>query len=337
LLEVHENAPPPGWDSAIEEGGGLIFHTEAWARHKCHNAAGEPLFFVWREAGAGEVVGRALATRRPPSSTWAGRLVGRLVFDAAPLSAVAGVDFAAPVGRWAKRQRALVEVALGSFDSPGSWAPREVPGAAPRLEYVLPLGDEEAFKAGVRRLVRRKVKRAAETGVEVRRTRDEEARARVHSPLGAKQRAPLRDEGAAGGRRRPRRLRRLAARAACGGSGAGSTWPSPRRAHRPAGCSPPIPAGRTPSIRERPTRRATRARRSSPSSARFEELRGEGVPQANLGGAPADAGEPESPDHGLHQFKTRFGAEPVRRVSGCLVPRPLRARLVQKAQRLASR
>jgi lipid II:glycine glycyltransferase (peptidoglycan interpeptide bridge formation enzyme) len=246
------------------------------------------------------------------------------------------VDFAAPVGRWAKRQRALVEVALGSFDSPGSWAPREVPGAAPRLEYVLPLGDEEAFKAGVRRLVRRKVKRAAETGVEVRRTRDEE-HVRAFTRLWARSNERLSEtkglpEAAVDLDVFADSLRGLLAGERCrlymafAEEGPQAGWVF---ATYPAGAYS-IYTGATDTARD------SGASFLSLFSA-LEELRGEGVPQANLGGAPADAGEPESPDHGLHQFKTRFGAEPVRRVSGCLVPRPLRARLVQKAQRLASR
>jgi lipid II:glycine glycyltransferase (peptidoglycan interpeptide bridge formation enzyme) len=67
------------------------------------------------------------------------------------------------------------------------------------------------------------------------------------------------------------------------------------------------------------------------------ELREAGFVHINLGGAAPDAEKPESPDHGLHQFKTRFGAEREERTSGTIALHPMRARVVEATRRLVRR
>jgi lipid II:glycine glycyltransferase (peptidoglycan interpeptide bridge formation enzyme) len=69
----------------------------------------------------------------------------------------------------------------------------------------------------------------------------------------------------------------------------------------------------------------------------LKELRASGYPNVNLGGAAGDAPDPDSADHGLHQFKTRFGAAAEPRTSGTLRLRPLRARAVERVRGLVGR
>src|SRR4051794_32099291 len=86
-VEVDEGDAPLGWNESLVEVGGSPFHSVEWARHKSHGGAGDPLYFIWRSSD-GKEVGRALAIRRPPSSTRMGRLASRTIFDSTPATAV---------------------------------------------------------------------------------------------------------------------------------------------------------------------------------------------------------------------------------------------------------
>jgi lipid II:glycine glycyltransferase (peptidoglycan interpeptide bridge formation enzyme) len=65
----------------------------------------------------------------------------------------------------------------------------------------------------------------------------------------------------------------------------------------------------------------------------MRDLLATGTPRINLGGTPAEASDPESPDHGLYSFKRRFGAHVVERTSLSLAMRPGRAAAVRLARR----
>jgi hypothetical protein len=335
-FEAHESTAPNGWDDALRDAGGVVFHSEAWAGHKTHDGGAEPLFCIWRDATSGDVAGRALGIRRPPSSTRAGRIVSKLAFDSSPSGAVDGADYVAPLAGWARTRRALIEVRLGSFDALSDWAPAGVPGPRARIEYVLPPGVEEDVWTGMRSLARRKVKKATASGLECRlsagATELERFAAIYRTTMERLQASKgLDDHGVdvdrfAGGlaalveRDRGRLYVALRDGEIVGGT-AFATFGD--RAYL-------VYSGATDAGRDD----------GAPFLILFTalgDLRASGFAHINLGGAAPDAADPASVDHGLHQFKTRFGAAAQERTSGELMLHPVRARLVESARKAVRR
>lgn len=335
-LEVHEDSAPAGWDSAVRAQRGVVFHTEAWASHKTSGGDGEPVFCTWRDLVSGEVAARALAIRRPPRATRAGKLVSKLAFNSPPVGIGAGSDFVSPLERWARGRATLIQVTLGSFDATSEWAPTVLPHPQRRSEYVLPAGGEADVWENMRGRARRGVKQASKTGVECR---------AVVEPAALREFAEVY-------RTTNERLEMLKALppshlhvgrfvdslTALLERDQGRVYAATQDAHIVAGTvfatfgdrAYLIYSGATDSGRDE----------GAPFLAMYtalRELRAEGFAFINLGGAAGDAAEEKSPDHGLHQFKMRFGANREERTSGTIVLRPLRAKLIQGAQRLVRR
>lgn len=333
-LEVHDDGAPAGWDGALAADGGVVFHCAAWADHK-GTQGGEPLFCVWRDQDGG-VAGRALGIRRPPSGSRAGRLAARLVFDSPPTSGRRGADFVRPLSSWARRHRALIEVGLGSFDAIGSWTPGALPRPQARIEYVVPDGDADDVWGGMRSLARRKVKKAEKGGLECRAVSDRESLrafaaiyettlARLNASKGVPTLGLDLD-------------RHAASLAALVDRGHGRLYAALRDGELVAATLFATFGARAYLVYSG----ATDAGRDDGApflilSTALRELRADGFPHLNLGGAAPDAPQPESLDHGLHQFKTRFGAAVEERTSGSLLLRPARARLVGTARRVVRR
>jgi hypothetical protein len=336
-LEIHEDGAPPGWDDALRACGGVVFHSEAWAHYKVHEGGGEPLFCEWRDRASDEIVGRALAIRKPPRESLSGRLAAKLAFGSPPATDTAGEDFVSPLLGWARRSPGVIEVTLGSFDALGPWAPGGVPRPRARCEYALPRGGVDEVWTQMRQLARRKVKRAQKSALECRlANRPEELRAFADVYLATTERLQ-RNKGFDPGfkldcDRFAGALDRLVE------SGQGRLYAVYRDGCLEAGTvfatfgdrAYMIYSGATDSGREE----------GGPFLALFEsllDLRATRHEHINLGGAGGDAADPESPEHGLHQFKTRFGANVEERTSGTLALRPLRARLVEGGRRLVRR
>ncbi|MFL5897559.1 MAG: lipid II:glycine glycyltransferase FemX [Solirubrobacterales bacterium] len=330
-LEIHSEEAPPDWDDALRAGGGVVFHSRAWASYKVQENGGEPLFCVWRQGE--EVIGRALAMRKPPRSSRIGRHAAKLVFDSPPAGA-AGDDFVAPLLDWCRRDRAVTEVALGTFDALGPWLPGELPGRRARCEFVLPAGDADDVWVQMRQLARRKVKRAQKAELSVR-LAPAAAGVGEFADVYAVTEARLRQSKESYRGVGFDRGSFAAALADLLGSGAGRLYGAFRGEDLEAGIvfttfgerAYMIYSGATDPGREI----------GGPFLAMAEalrDLREDGYRTINLGGAAGDAADPASSEHGLYQFKTRFGAEVVELASGTLVPRPLRAKLVGAARRV---
>lgn len=338
-LEIHPGKAPPGWDDALLEVGGVVFHSSAWAAHKTGAGEGDPLFCLWREGPGGDVVGRGLGIRRPGEGSRAGRLAAKLGFDSPPATASPGLDFVAPLEAWARRSPALVEVELGSYDALGPWREEPPPRARARTEYVLPPGEgEEELWSAMRKLARRKVKRAEKDGQEGREAPSaEELREFVavyrttEERLSQTKRGYVPDVG-------PDAEAFAASLERLGGRGAGRLFASFADGRLEAGTYFATFGKRAYMIYSGATDEGREA--GAPFLAMFaalRDLRAAGFEQIGLGGAAGDAPEPDSGDHGLHQFKTRFGAEAEPRSSGSLLLRPLRAKAVAGVRRLVRR
>ncbi len=336
-LEIHENVAPPGWDDALRSAGGVVFHSEAWAAYKVHESGGEPQFCLWRDVPGGEVVGRGLAIRKPPRGSLLGRVASKLVFDSPPASSAPGLDFVAPLRTWADSNRGVIEVTLGSFDPLGDWSPREVPHPHARWEFPLPPGDADGVWGEMRQLARRKVKRAQQDDLDCRlangpnelRAFAEVVRETVkrlqRDKSGVPGFVPDRDHFADS-------LSLLAER------GQVRVYAAYRDDRLEAGTAFATFGDRAYLIYSAATDPGREA--GGPFLVLFEalqDLRASGHAHINLGGASGDAADPDSPEHGLHQFKTRFGADVELCTSGSLTPRPLRARVVEGGRRLVRR
>jgi hypothetical protein len=335
-LEIHEESAPPSWDEELRRGGGVVFHSEAWASYKVQENGGEPLFCLWRERDGSGVVGRAMAIRKPPRRSRAARLANKLVFDSPPATTAPGTDFISPLLAWSRSNSGLVEITLGSFDTRQPWGPAELPHGRARCEFVLQPGDADAVWSGMRQLARRKVKRARKSGLETRLANEPQnllAFADVHAITEERlrrTRAYVPSDLA--------RERFAAALAELARLGRGRLYGAFRDERLQAGVFFATFGNRAYMVYSG----ATDAGRElgGPFLVLFDalqDLRGCGHEILNLGGAAGDAADPTSEEHGLHQFKTRFGAEVEPRTSGALLPRPVRARLIQSTRRLVRR
>ena len=335
VLEVRGGDAPSDWDDAVATVPGGLFHEQAWARYQCHAGRADPLWCTWSEHG--EIVGRALALRRPSGGSLAGRAVGRLFFDSSPVTTRTGLDLVTPLVQWAGRQRWLLDASLGSFDAVHPWTPADGYDQTRRLEFLVEVSDENALWEGMKRDRKQRVRGARKGGLEVE-SADGAEEARVFAGLYAQELEQLRerkgvespplarDEFAAslGHLLRAGRARLYLARRPGeepeGGAFFG-VW---------GGGAYYLYGGAGPQARKS----------AAMALVLFEAMRdllGAGTTRINLGGTPADASDPESPDHGLYSFKLRFGAQVVERTSLSLPVRPGRATAVRLARRMLRR
>jgi hypothetical protein len=337
ILEVHEREPPPGWQEAVDATEGGVFHTLGWAMHRCHGGQGEPLFCEWRDAESGAVVARALAIRRPGRDSLVGRLAARVVLDSTPLSQANGLDFVSGLTDWARRRPAVLDLSLGSYDARREWRPGGPPAPIRRCEFILEPSEPEAVTAGVRGdSVKSNLRKAKRAGVDVRRAgvadvslfaelydetlRGLEERKGVSSPELARERfaaslVPLLESGHG---------RLYLAHRSDASPEAGWIFGVSR------GGAYAVYSGAAPSARKT----------GSSSLALVEAMKDlvlDGFGRINLGGTPASASDPASPDHGLYTFKLRFGARVEERTSGNLMVRPRRAAAIMRLRVLARR
>jgi hypothetical protein len=332
VFEVHAGDAPPGWGDAVATAPGGLFHDQAWARYQCHAGRADPLWCTWSERG--EIVGRALALRRPSGGSLAGRVVGYLFFDSAPVTTRTGLDLVTPLRRWAQRQRWLLNASLGSFDAVHPWAPADGHEQTRRLEFLVEAKDGDALWEGMKRWPRQTVRRAREGGVEVV-LADGAEEAEVFADLYAQTLEQLRERKGVESAQVVREefaasLEHLLS------AGRGRLYIALGPGEEPEGGAFFGVWGGGAFYLYGGT--APQARKSGAAVlVLFEAMRdllATGTPRINLGGTPAEASDPESPDHGLYSFKRRFGAQVVERTSLSLEVRPGRAAAVRLARRM---
>lgn len=335
VLEVHEGEAPADWNEWLLRAGGSAFHSVDWARHKAHGGAGDALFCSWRSEPAGEDIARAVAIRRPPRRSRIGRIASKVIFDSPPATQAAGQDFVTPLALWAKGQRALLEVDLGSLDARCAWVPGETPGRQRRREYLLPTGPDWDLWKGMSRASHRNIKRARKTDMEtrvgggtdlgqfVRIYRSTLERLKGVKDLGFRldddsfrdSLEPLFEQG-----------------------GRGHLYLAGRDGATEAGWLFIALGDRACAVYSGMTEEARACGGNTLSLYDAVcDLQQRGIVEVNLGGASWHAIDPDSPDHGLHVYKTRFGGEPQEREGGVLALRPLRARLIDSVRRVVGR
>jgi GNAT acetyltransferase-like protein len=332
-LEVTEGVPPASWDDDVQRTGGTVFHSEAWAAHRCHGGRAEPLFCTWRESGTGRVVGRALGIRPRPSR--GGRLIAKILFGSPP-AGTAGIDYVSPLRDWARTDRSIVELTLGSFDARQAWSPSPPPRPEERIEFILPPAEEAKLRAGMRQMTRRAIRRAEKLGLEVRTEAGPEhlkAFALLYKDTLSRLEAtkeiqvPALDPEEFADSLRP-----------LVEAGRGRLYTAWQDDTPHSACLFGVFNDGAFYIHNGATESARRSG-ATPLCllAAARDLFASGALRINMGGVPANARNPASPDHGLYAFKLGLGTEAVARVGGTLVPRPLRARGAALARRLVVR
>ena len=325
-------ADDDAWDREVAARGGTVFHTMAWARYRCADGRGSPLFLRWeraREAPAGAV---ALAIVRPPRRSARGRVAASLQIDGPPCTTASGDDFVAPLVAWACRHPAFVEVRLGSYDERVPWRPGALPRARVRLELVVaPAGATDPLDA-MRKMARRAVRRAQRRGVTVHQAtaaEDLDALARLYAGTVAR----LRETKGVVVQIPPhaeivRSVQVLVA------SGAGHAWLAREGGRAVAGCAFAAHAGAAYHLFNGASRDGLEAG-AIPLVflAALRRYAASGYDRVNLGGVAGDAESPDSPDHGLYQFKAGLGGEPVRCTSGHVVLGRLRSAMIARIRR----
>jgi hypothetical protein len=228
----------------------------------------------------------------------------------------------------------MVEVDLGSLDARCAWTPGAVPRPRRRREYLVDSRPECDLWVGMNRASKRNVKRAQKAGMETRVSGRPELgefvplyRSTLERLKGVKDVSfRLDDEGFRGsleplfdGSRGHLYLAGRDGRAEAGwlfvglGDTACSVYSGTTEEARACG-------GNTLSLYDAVC-----------------DLQQRGFERVNLGGADWSATDPDSPDHGLHVYKTRFGAVPEEREGGVLAVRLGRARAIEGVRRLVGR
>lgn len=314
--------------------GGNVFHSSAWAQYRRVRDGVTPLFVRWRTAAQDEApVAMALGLQSPDPATLRGRLASRLEFDSSPATAHESPDLVAPLLRWCREERSIVEVRCGSFD--GEWTPVPMRGRRARIEFLISPGDEATLFKRMRKGARSSVKRARRLGVEVTR-RSNRAGALAFAGLHTATLRRLREHQRLSGRipdesALASELEVLISR------GVGQAYVARSEGEDLAGCffgafgesTYYLLSGAEPRAHELGALGLT-------LFVAVEEASREGRTRLNLGGVSGEAAEPGATDHGLYSFKKGLGAEPVARTTWTASVRPLRRGVAMGVQKALS-
>jgi Acetyltransferase (GNAT) domain len=317
------------WDRHVAALGGSVFHTHAWAAFLRRSRGSEPVFVSWVNT-SGEVAAIALGSFRSPTQSRLGRAALALSFDAPPATAPgAAAPSVEKLAAWARDEGAIALV-LGSFDGANrSWR-GELHDCDERIEFLAAPGGEHELWRRMRKGSRSAVRRAERLGVEVERVGEphvarfvalfastvERLRTTKRVSLGHVNSRTFADglEVLLASQRARLYLARVDGEHV-GGCFFGVEGRSAYYLFNGSSATA-LRVGATPLMLLRA----------------LSEFSEEGMNTINLGGVPASAREPSSPDHGLYAFKLGLGAEPSLCRGGQLRLRPIRYALLDIAR-----
>jgi len=341
-LDVREQVDGVAWEAEIAPLGATIYHAGVWAAFQAAAQTGAAPRFATLRDDAGEAVAAALVFEVRSGRLGLGRWTGRAWIDAMPALRAGAesetvAEFLRQLEAWA-RQRGIVELAVGSYASPGTGAELEAQGfeVVRRMEFELDLTlSEEELWERLEYKRRKNLKKAARLGVVVRELEGEEGMRTLRRLQGESSRriverggpditfkeeprgdpvAVLLDAGVA----------RLVG-AAVGGeivSAGLFTCYAGRAYHMLSGHGP------------------TALETQAPTFLLWETIksyRQQGVRTLNMGGCSAGAVEEGSPEHGVYEYKKAFGGTQLDCVSGRKVLRPGAYRMVRAVRKLLGR
>jgi hypothetical protein len=335
-LLVSDAVNPSDWDAQVVALGGTLFHSSAWARYRCGDGTGRPLFFRWYGDSPSEPAAVGLGIERPGPATLVGRLASRVDFDSPPASPEDGRDYVTSIAHWARGSRSVVEITLGSFDARTTWSPGGPPRPVRRIEFLVDPGPREELLRRIRSGSRGSIRQAQKHGVRVEVAEAPSQLRGFASLYQTMLRRLERTKGIPMPAVKPavfaktlsilveERRARLYLASLDDELLAGCFFGTFNRAAFylfNGSTDRALKTGATPLI----------------LLTALEELSADGVERINLGGVPFEAQAPESSDHGLYEFKLGFGTRPVVRLSGSLATRRARALAVKAARKAVRR
>jgi hypothetical protein len=330
---VHE-VDRASWDAHVTDLGGSVFHTHAWAMFLRQQRGGQPVFARWVNT-AGEVAAIAVGLLWTPVENRLGRMAMILSFDAPPASGDGvSIPHVEPLVSWARRE-GFIALRLGSFEGGGRVWHGDLRDCRERIEFLASPGEERELWRRMRKGSRSGIRRAERLGVEVERAG--EAQAALFADLFESTAVRLRREkqvelGRIDTARFAASLEALLA------SRRGRLYLARFDNEYVAGCFFGVAGGSAYYLYNGSTEEALRVGATPLTIFRaLTEFSEEAFERINLGGVPASARDPGSPDHGLYAFKLGLGTEPVICHEGRIRLHPFRLRLFDIARSIRGR
>jgi hypothetical protein len=331
-FDVVDQVDPRQWDGYVAAFRGSVFQTHAWASFLRKDRDAQPVFARWTDA-SGEVAAIAVGSFRSPVKGKLARAALTLSFDAAPAAAVGAVPQLEPLVAWARDSGALV-LTLDSFDSSGRPWHGDLRECAERIEFLVAPGDERELRRRMRR-TRAALHRAERVGVEIESADEGQASRFAHLFESTVARLRRDKHVALGGvdtNRFTAGLRVLLS------SGRARLYLARFDNEYVAGCVFGVADGNAFYLYNGSSETALSVGATPLTLLRaMTDLSEEGFERINLGGVPASARDPASPDHGLYTFKLGLGGEPALCRGGRVSLRPIRLTLFDLARSVRAR
>jgi hypothetical protein len=293
------------------------------------------MFCEWFESDSKIPVAVAVGIRAPRPNTIAGRVFSHIDLDSSPATTIDDHDFGSELKIWAVKCSA-VELRLGSFDAESAWHVA-ISSLTERLEFILDLERDGSVLDRFRKNTRYTVRRAMRSGLRVRLGESRED-LRIFAGLYQENLERL------------QRTKHVASLPHSGvesfaaglgvlcDSGRGKLFLCEQDDQALAGCFFGVFNGSAYYL----FGGSSEAGRQDGAMhlclyTAIETLGENRITRVNLGGVPANASDPQSPDHGLYRFKMGFGPEAVGRRSHTIVTGRKRTRMLALARGVLGR
>jgi GNAT acetyltransferase-like protein len=330
--EVSHEFESGAWDALAGEFGGSVFHTHRWVESQCLAYGGRPLFVRWLD-DTGRDVAVAAGVQRPDPEGLVGRFASVVRFDSPPAARGLRADFAGSVLEWA-RPRSVVEVRFGSYDGVERHWAESLARPTARLEFPVRPAPSSELRRRMRKRTRSYINRAQRNGIRVQLSADRaEIAAFVTLHAATLARLKRRKGDVVSYRIDPTRHIAWLERMIQGGRA--NLYLAFDGSRPIAGCVFGV-FGRSAYYWLNGASERALEVRATPLVLwhALSELSDTGYRRLSLGGVPAGAREPSSPDHGLYWFKLGFGADPTPCTSGASTLKPIRLAVIRIAQRV---
>ena len=330
-LESEAGEGDAAWDETLRACGGSVFHSSAWSRYISRDRANTSPVRFRLVNDEGRTVGAALGFRTRSASRLMAPLSSRLWFDALPVvQPVPGAadGFIELIHSHAMRA-GDVELAFGSFGYRGGSEVLRARGytLVERIEFELDLtrAVEDIWMA-LDPKRRRNINKSRRAGVVVEELAAEEGLAELNRVRGLtfdrleRKGVKLGSRGPTGGADSPERELLDGGVGRVFGARLGAEWLSVTLFTQFGTQAYYALPGHSPKALEL----------QAPTLLLWESIvrfRADGIRWFNLGGCSASARQPDSPEHGVFNYKRAFGGATLECASGHIVLQPRRAAL----------